>query len=188
MTAVFAQRQATVSGVIRFEDGELPQGTRVAIHQLDTNNAWAYEVESTSTLAGTFSITTDEPSSEVLRPFTSGAFPIPGFHTDYQVSPDGVNVARALTNVYTDVSGSGVFDMGEDIAYPGVLSLEDPVGFFVLLYVDQDATVTGRGVELSLAHGWNVFTVRFPSDGDAVYAVESSVNDALLDIFAPQSD
>ena len=71
--------------------------------------------------------------------------------------------------------------LGREIGIP---RLENPPGFFTLLYVDQAATLTGSGVELALSAGWNVFTVRFPEER-AVYAVGTSVEDIVLDVILP---
>ena len=93
-----------------------------------------------------------------------------------------IHVARF--NMYVDENGNSVFDRVQDKWYIGIPRLENPPGFFTLLYVDQAATLTGSGVELQLSAGWNVFTVRFPDDR-AVYAVGTSVEDIVLDVILP---
>ena len=83
--------------------------------------------------------------------------------------------------MYVDQNGNGLFDRVVDRFYIGIASLEAPVGFFTLLYVDKAATITGGGSELKLNPGWNVFTVRFP-DEQATYAVVPAVDDIVLDV------
>ena len=54
-----------------------------------------------------------------------------------------------------------------------------------MLYVDRDAVIKGsEDIVLNLAEGWNIYTVRFPSD-ETVFQIEALVDDALLDIFIP---
>ncbi|HEX7021913.1 MAG TPA: hypothetical protein VF171_03580, partial [Trueperaceae bacterium] len=120
-----------------------------------------------------------------LRPFRGGAAPLPGLQTEYSVAPSSVRFARALTPVYLDNNGNGAFDRLQDTPYLGVPSLENPVGFFTLIYVDQDATLSGRGTQLQFRKGWNVFTVRFPQGGEPRYQATASVEDVVLDVFVP---
>lgn len=101
------------------------------------------------------------------------------------MSPDDVSFLQGRVNMYVDNDESGMFERVSDAFYVGVSSLADPVGFFSLLYVDRDATLTGGGVELELSEGWNVFTVRFPGDGEAQYAVSSQAEDLVLTAVLP---
>lgn len=179
----FAQTGAPLSGIVKSEE-PLADNTRVAIHVVDADNVWGLEVASVVPIGGTFEVTPASVPAGELRPFRSGSVILPGIQNEYRVLPDGVNVAVARFNMYVDDNGNGVFDRLLDRWYIGVPSLESPVGFFTLLYVDRDATLSGAGVELSLVPGWNVFTVRFPS-GEPVYAIVSSVDDIVLDVFLP---
>jgi len=179
----FAQQGSPLSGIIKSED-ELAAATRVAIHVVDADNVWGHEVASVVPVGGTFRITPESvPASEMVA-FRSGSVILPGLQNEYRVTPDGVNVAVARFNMYVDENGNGVFDRVQDKWYIGIPGLENPFGFFTLLYVDQPATLTGAGVELQLSAGWNVFTVRFPDDR-AVYEIVSSVDDIVLDVILP---
>lgn len=179
----FSQQQATLSG--RIESlGELPQTARVGVHVIDAEGVTLAEVASVRPVASTFSLTTTTPSSTLLQPFSAGAVLLPGLQNEYQVTPDGAQFARAVTKVYDDTNTNSNFDNPEnDPVYLGVASVENPVGFFVLLYVDQPVTLNGRGQTLDMAAGWNVFTVRFPEEGRASYDATASIQDILLDIF-----
>jgi hypothetical protein len=178
-----AQQGAPLSGIVQSEDELAPQ-TRVAIHVVDADNVWGLEVASVVPVGGTFRITPDAVPASELVAFRSGAVILPGLQNEYRVTPEGVNVAVARFNMYVDENGNSVFDRVQDKWYIGIPRLENPPGFFTLLYVDQAATLTGSGVELQLSAGWNVFTVRFPDDR-AVYAVGSSVEDIVLDVILP---
>jgi len=182
-TAAAAQSPAPLSGIVQSEEA-LAEGTRVAIHVVDADNVWGYEVASVEPVGGTFTVTPAEVPVGELRPFRSGAVILPGLQNEYRVTPDGVNVAVARFNMYVDDNGNGVFDRLQDKFYVGVAQLEDPLGFFTLLYVDRAATLTGSGVELQLQPGWNVFTVRFPADRPE-FAVVSAVDDIVLDVVLP---
>jgi len=182
-TAAAAQSPAPLSGIVQSEEA-LAEGTRVAIHVVDADNVWGHEVASVEPVGGTFTVTPAEVPAGELRPFRSGAVILPGLQNEYRVTPDGVNVAVARFNMYVDDNGNGVFDRLQDKFYVGVAQLEDPLGFFTLLYVDRAATLTGSGVELQLQPGWNVFTVRFPADRPE-FAVVSSVDDIVLDVVLP---
>lgn len=183
--SALAQQQATVSGLIQTEE-ELPAGARVGVHVVNRDGVTLAEVSSAPVVGGTFSVTTAAPPEDVLQPFRSGAVTLPGLQNEYRVTPEGVNFARALTKVYVDNNDSGGFDgLGNDTGYLGIASVESPTGFFVLLYVDKDATLAGRGAELELKQGWNIFTVRFPGEEETVYEISSELNDALLDVFVP---
>ena len=183
---VFAQQSATVSGTVQ-TDGELPENTRVGVHVINLEGVWGDEVATTSPNAGDFSVEIgQEVAADALTPFNGGVVPLPGLQSDYSVSPDNVNFTRAQTNVYLDENGSGTFERNTDIPYLGVVNLAEPSGFFVVLYVDRDATLSAQGQDLSLTQGWNVFTVRFSQQGEASYEVEPVVNDAVLDVFSPE--
>lgn len=183
--AVLAQQQATLSGIIKTDD-EMHEATRVAIHIVDRDNVWRSEIATVSPVAGTFSITLSEMPTTELSPLRSGAILLPGLQNEYTVTPaEGVNYAQARINMYVDMNGTGTFDRVTDAFYIGLASLENPTGFFSLIYVDQPVTISGRGVDLNFAAGWNIFTVRFPNDGDPVYSVQASVEDAVMDVFLP---
>ena len=81
-----------------------------------------------------------------------------------------------------------MFDRVADEFYMGLASLENPqgVGFFSLIYVDKDVTVSGAGQELNLKAGWNIFTFRLPEDGEETYAVSATLDDVVLDVFLPE--
>ncbi|UCH25780.1 MAG: hypothetical protein JSV66_17940 [Trueperaceae bacterium] len=180
-----AQQSARVSGLVNVEDG-IVAGTRVAIHLVDSDGVWGYEVDSVLPVAGTFSVTVEPLPSEELRPFRSGAAVLPGLQNEYLVTPDDVNFAQARVHMYVDQNDNELFDREIDDFYIGVLSLEDPVGFFSLLYVDRDATMTAIGVELTLRPGWNIFSVRFPEGASGpVYDIGPLVDDAVMDVFLP---
>ncbi len=188
-SAAFAQQSAELSGIVKSEQA-LPDGTRVAIHVVDNNNVWGLEVASVAPVGGTFKLTAKPIPQDQLRPFRSGGVLLPGLQNEYTVRPaaagstDQVMFAVGRINMYVDKNGNGVFDRVTDPWFIGVPSLENPVGFFTLLYVDRDAVLTGGGTELQLTKGWNVFTVRFPGD-KPVYAVQNNVNDIVLDVFLP---
>ena len=176
----WAQSGAVMSGIVK-SDGPLAEGTRVAIHIVDSDNVWGLEVTSVAPVGGTFRVTPGAVPADQLKPFRSGSVLLPGLQNEYRVNESDVNVAVARFNMYVDQNGNGVFDRVVDRFYIGLASLEAPVGFFTLLFVDKPATLTGGGSELQLAAGWNVFTVRFPDD-TAVYAITSSVEDIVLDV------
>lgn len=179
-TLAVAQTEAVMSGIVKSE-GPLAEGTRVAIHVVDNDNVWGLEVASVVPVGGTFRVTPGPVPPEQLRPFRSGSVILPGLQNEYRVAPDDVNVAVARFNMYVDQNGNEVFDRVVDRFYIGIASLESPVGFFTLLYLDKAATLTGGGVELALKPGWNVFTVRFPAD-KASYAAVTTVEDIVLDV------
>ena len=183
VAAASAQQDATMSGIVTSEE-PLADGTRVAIHVVDSDNVWGLEVASVVPVGGTFRILPGEVPADQLRPFRSGSVVLPGLQNEYRVAPDDVNVAVARFNMYVDENGNEVFDRVHDRWYIGVPRLEDPIGFFSLLYLDRDATLVGGGVELELRSGWNVFTVRFPQDA-ATYAVVASIEDVVLDVILP---
>lgn len=179
----WAQSGAVMSGIVK-SDGPLAEGTRVAIHIVDSDNVWGLEVTSVAPVGGTFRVTPGAVPADQLKPFRSGSVLLPGLQNEYRVNESDVNVAVARFNMYVDDNGNGVFDRLQDKFYVGVAQLEDPLGFFTLLYVDRAATLTGSGVELQLQPGWNVFTVRFPADRPE-FAVVSAVDDIVLDVVLP---
>lgn len=187
-STAFAQQTAELSGIVKSQQ-PLPNGTRVAILVVNNNNVWGLEVASVTPVGGTFRIATKSIPDNQLRPFLGGAVLLPGLQNEYTVkAADGsdqtVNFAVGRINMYVDKNGNGVFDKVTDPWFIGVPSLEKPVGFFSLLYVDRDAVLAGGGAQLQLKKGWNVFTVRFPGD-KPVYAVQQSVSDIVLDVFLP---
>jgi len=183
VAVAFSQTGAPLSGIVQSEE-ELAANTRVAIHVVDADNVWGLEVASVEPVGGTFRVDPEPVPANEMVPFRSGAVILPGLQNEYRVSPEGVNVAVGRFNMYVDENGNGVFDRVQDKWYIGVPRLEQPLGFFTLLYVDQDATLTGSGVELPLTQGWNVFTVRFPEER-AVYEIVRSVEDIVLDVILP---
>jgi hypothetical protein len=184
-----AQQQATLSGIARIKDANgqeaTPANTKVAIHIVDRDNAWQREIASVTPTAGTFSIQTAAVNADELSPFRNGSVLLPGLQNEYTVAPEGVNFAKGQLNMYVDTDGNNVFDRASDSVFIGVASVDNPIGFFTLVYVDQAATITGKGVTLEFAPGWNVYTVRYPDNGDPVYAVQSTVDDVLMDVFLP---
>jgi hypothetical protein len=180
----FAQQQATLSGIAKIQ-GETPPNTKVAIHIVDRDNAWQREIASSTPTAGTFSIQTAAVNPEELAPFRNGTVLLPGLQNEYTVAPEGVNYAKGQINMYVDANSNNLFDRASDNVFIGVASLDSPIGFFTLVYVDQDTTVTGKGATLNFAAGWNVFTVRYPDGGEPTYAVQPAIDDVLMDVFLP---
>lgn len=180
---VAAQRSATLSGIIESED-PLVEGSRVAIHVVDADNVWGREVASVAPVAGTFSITAEPLPAEELRPFRSGAVIFPGLQNEYRVEPSDANYGRGRVNMYVDLNGNQVFDRIADAFYVGIATLEQPIGYFSLVYVDRPVSLIGTGAQVDLERGWNVFTVRFPEEGTA-YAAPGIVDDIVLDVFLP---
>lgn len=178
-----AQQAATVEGFVRME-GEIPANTRVGIHIIDLDGNTLSELTSTALVAGTFSMTTPQTEVEPLAPLRDGAVPLPGLQSEYRVSPEGVSYARAVTRVYVDNDGSGTFTPGTDAGFVSIATLESG-GFYVLLYVDGDATLTGRGATVELRQGWNVFTIQPGAEGELQYAAVARVDDIVLDTFRP---
>lgn len=181
-SAATAQQAVTIGGFVRME-GAVPEDTRVGVHVIDLDGNTLEELASTGLVAGTFSMTT--PSARpMLSPFTDGAVPLPGLQSDYRVSPTGVNYARAVTKVYTDSDESGDYTPGVDGGFVSIATLESG-GFFVLLFVDQDATLTGRGASVDLLEGWNVFAVQAGAEGELRFVALERVDDIVLDTFRP---
>ena len=182
----FAQQSASVAGTVQTE-GELPENARVGVHVVNLEGVWGDEIATATPDAGSFSVDiTEEVAPDALAPFDGSVVPLPGLQSEYNVSPSGVNFTRAQTDVYIDNNGNDTFDRETDTPYLGVINLEEPSGFFVVLYVDQDATLSAQGQSLELAQGWNLFTVRFSPEGEASYEVTPAVEDAVLDVFSPE--
>lgn len=181
-SAALAQQTVTMAGVVLAEEG-LPEGTRLGVQVLDENNAWALEVASTVPVAGTFALEPEAVPAEYLRPFESGAVLLPGIQNEYLVEPQGVQFTQASLAMYFDRDGNGVWSRQpqRDPYYLALSQVDDPIGFFTLLYVDQDTTLRGSEVTVELPHGWNVFTVRFPASGP-VYSAASDVGDVTLEV------
>ncbi len=181
----FAQQEASLGGIIELVEGEAPEGTRVAIHIIDRDSVWQREIASALPTAGSFTVNTQPVTPEELLPFRSGAVLLPGLQNEYTVSPEDVNFAQARINMYVDANQNGVFDRTSDATYIGIASLEEPTGFFSILYVDKDVTLTGKGATLSLTAGWNIITFLFPKDADPVYQVQPTVSNILMNVFLP---
>ena len=183
LPAAFAQQGAVFSGLVQSTE-DLAENTLVAIHVVDADNVWGLQVDSVVPVAGTFRLTPGAIPSEHLRPFRSGSVILPGLQNEYRVAPEDVNVAVARINMYVDENGNDVFDRLVDRTYIGITNLDNPIGFYTLLYVDKAATLTAAGVELQMQAGWNVFTVRFTGEGaPPEYEVVTNVDDAVLDVF-----
>ena len=181
----FAQQQATLSGIIKTET-EAPAEARVAIHVVDRDGLPLVEVDNAVPIANTFSINTTELSSDALSSLRSGSILLPGLQNEYTISPnEGVNFALARINMYIDSNANETLDFLIDPTYLGIASLEEPIGFFTLIYVDQAVTFSGRGVDLVLEPGWNIYTVRYPTDGDPSYTIQAAVSDIVMDVFLP---
>ena len=181
----FAQRQATLSGIIKTET-EAPSEARVAIHVVDRDGLPLDEVGNAVPIANTFSINTKELTEEILSSLRSGSILLPGLQNEYTISPtEGVSYALARINMYIDSNANETLDFLIDPTYLGIASLEEPIGFFTLIYVDQAVTFSGRGVDLALEPGWNIYTVRYPTDGDPSYTIQAAVNDIVMDVFLP---
>ena len=183
LAAAQEPQSATLSGIIESEDA-LVDASRVAIHVVDADNVWGREVASVAPVSGTFSITAEPLAPEELRPFRSGAVVLPGLQNEYRVEPSDANYARGRINMYVDSNGNQVFDRIADAFYVGIATLQEPIGYFSLLYVDRPVSLIGTGARVDLVAGWNVFTVRFPDAGTA-YAARQVVDDLVLDVFLP---
>ncbi len=182
----FAQQEVTVGGLVQTE-GELPEAARVGVHVINLEGVWGDEIATSTPEAGNFSVSVgEEVAADALTPFEGGVVPLPGLQSEYSVSPGDVNFTRAQTNVYLDENGNDTFDRDADTPYLGVVNLEEPSGFFIVLYVDKDATLSAQGQSLELSQGWNLFTVRFSQTGEASYEVVPVVEDAVLDVFSPE--
>ncbi len=185
LSVAFAQ-QVTVSGLVQTE-GELPEAARVGVHVISLEGVWGDEIATATPDGGSFSVSVGEAvPAGALTPFEGGVVPLPGLQSEYSVAPGDVNFTRAQTNVYLDENGNGTFDRDTDVPYLGVVNLEEPSGFFVVLYVDKDATLSAQGQSLALSQGWNLFTVRFSEEGEASYEIVPAVEDVVLDVFSPE--
>ena len=177
-----AQRSATLSGVIDSEE-PLPEGTRLGVQVLDADDAWRLEVGSVVPVAGSFRLETEPVPEERLRPFRSGAVLLPGLQNEYRILQDDVRFAQGSLAMYLDDDGSETWtrEPEREPFFLALAQLEEPIGFFTLMYVDRAATLSGRGVELELQPGWNVYTVRFPESGPS-YEVRATVDDVALEV------
>lgn len=182
----FAQQSATLSGVVKTPEA-MPANSFVSIHTIDKDNVWLDEISTSAVVSGTFSISTKPLDASQLVAFVNGSSALlPGLQNEYTIEPAGVNFARAVVNVYVDNNGNSHFDNVEvDAPYIGIASLDNPVGFYSLIYVDKDARIVGKGQSLDLKYGWNIFSIRFPTDAEASYAISTEVDDILLDVFLP---
>ncbi len=180
-----AQQSATIVGVITPSEA-LNSNVRMGIHLIDEGASRLVELTKITPLGGTFNISAGPVSSSLLQPFLNGVSVFPGILNEYSVSPQGVNFARAITNVYTDGNGNEQFDdPTNDPLFLGIASVDQPQGFFVMIYVDQDAQIIAKDVTLQLRTGWNIMTMRFDEGQNATYAVQSEISDAVLELFVP---
>lgn len=175
-----AQQSATVSGSIAAPEA-LPENARVGVHLVDDNGVWGREIGTAIPSEGTFSVELSG-SAEPLSPFRSAEVILPGLQNNYSLSSE-VGFTRAQLTVYLDENGNGSFDRDTDTPYLGLAGTEAPTGFFVPLYVDADTSLEAGGETLELRAGWNIFSVRFPDEGEAVYAVSNTLDAARLDVF-----
>ena len=178
-----AQTNVSLGGIIQSQD-ELPENTRVAVFQVDAEGVWGRELVTVDPIAGTFSLLLDSQDLDGLTPFRSGAVLLPGLQNEYRIAPEDTNYVLGRVNMYVDADDNGMFDRQSDSVFLGLLSLEEPIGFYNIIYVDQQATLTASGVELTLNPGWNIFTVRFAGESaPPEYSIVTSVEDAVLDVF-----
>jgi len=184
LTFASAQGSISLGGIIQSED-PLPENTRVAVFQVDADGVWGRELVTVNPIAGSFDLTLDVQDLDGQMPFRSGAILLPGLQNEYRVSPDDTQYVLGRMNMYVDSDANGQFDRQTDPVFLGLLSLEDPIGFYNLLWVDRDATLTASGgVTLELSPGWNLFTVRFPGESSPPeYRITDRVDDAVLDVF-----
>ena len=188
LTAAFlsfatAQTSVSLAGIIQSED-PLPDNTRVAVFQVDADGIWGRELVTVDHIANTFSLTLDVHDVDGLIPFRSGAVLLPGLQNEYRISPEDTNFVLGRMNMYVDSNDNGMFDRQTDSVFLGLLSLEEPIGFYNILYVDREATLTASGADLTLTPGWNIFTVRFPGDNaPPLYEIVTNVQDVILDVF-----
>lgn len=180
--AALAQQSVTLGGIIETEE-PLPDGTRLGVQVLDANDAWSHEVASVVPVGGSFELEVDGVPDELLRPFRSGSVLLPGLQNEYSVPEEGVNYAQGSLAMYLDEDGDGAWtrEPARDPFFLALSQLEAPIGFFSLVYVDAPATLVGNDVELTLAAGWNVYTVRFPENGPD-YAAQGAVDDITLEV------
>lgn len=181
--AACAQQNITLSGVVESEEA-LPDATRVSLQVLNADDAWVHEAASTTLLGGSFELDVGEaPPEEHLRTFRSGGVLLPGLQNEYRVQPEGVAVTRASLALYVDENGDGSYDREPEPEphFLALAQLDEPVGFFTALYVDQAATLEGTDATVELAQGWNVFAVRFPDTGPA-FGARASLTDVTLEV------
>src|SRR5690554_3866059 len=178
-----AQTDISLGGIIQSQD-PLPENTRVAVFQVDADGVWGRELVTVEPIANTFTFTLDSHDLDGLLPFRSGAILLPGLQNEYRIEPEDTNFVLGRVNMYVDANDNGMFDRQSDAVFLGLLSLEEPIGFYNIIYVDQQATLTASGVDLVLTPGWNIFTVRFTGDSEPpVYSIVTNVDDAVLDVF-----
>ena len=178
-----AQTSISLGGIIQSQD-PLPENTRVAVFQVDGDGVWGRELVTVDPIANTFNFTLDSQDIEGLLPFRSGAVLLPGLQNEYRISPEDAGYVLGRMNMYVDHNNNGEFNRETDSVFLGLLSLEEPIGFYNIIYVDREARLTASGVELTLNEGWNIFTVRFPGEGSAPeYEIVTNVDDAVLDVF-----
>lgn len=182
-SVTFAQSTITLSGIVQSED-DLLEHTRVAIHLIDVDNVWLSEVAGVNPLGGAFRLQPAEPLDSDLRPFRSGSVVLPGLQNEYIVTPSDVKVGVGRFQVYVDQNENEQFDRLYDRWYIGIPFLETPAGWFNLIYVDKAATISAAGAELQLEPGWNVYTVRFPTEKPE-FAIVRNVDDIVLDVTLP---
>jgi|SRR5690625_1117821 len=181
--AAAAQTDVSLGGIIQSED-ELPENTKVAVFQVDPDGVWGRELVTVEPIANSFTLTLDVHDLDGIQPFRSGAILLPGLQNEYRISPDDAGYVLGRMNMYVDRNDNGMFDRQTDSVFLGLLSLEEPIGFYNIIYVDRQATLSASDVELTLYEGWNIFTVRFPGEGSApVYENVTNVDDAVLDVF-----
>lgn len=183
-----AQQSGSIVGVITPADAAGPN-VRMGVHLIDEVRSQLVELTKATPLGGTFNLSVGPIDSSYLQPFLNGVTVFPGILNEYTVVPEGVNYARAITNVYTDGNGNEQFDDPRtDPLFLGIASVDEPQGFFVLIYVDQDAQIIARDVTLQLRSGWNIMTMRFDAEENASYAVQSAISDAVLELFVPVAE
>ena len=178
-----AQTSVSLAGIIQSED-PLPDNTRIAVFQVDADGVWGRELITVDHIANTFSLTLDVQDVDGLIPFRSGAILLPGLQNEYRIAPEDTNFVLGRMNMYVDSNDNGTFDRQSDSVFLGLLSLEEPIGFYNILYVDREATLTASGADLTLTPGWYIFTVRFPGDNTPPqYEIVTNVQDVILDVF-----
>jgi hypothetical protein len=183
-----AQSSAALSGIIE-SDAQLPDNTRVAVFQVDSRGVWGRELATAAPIAGTFSLTVspDDIGSEGLLPFQAGSVRLPGLLSEYRVAPSNVNYTIGRVNVYLDDNQSGSFEREGDGFLVGISSLENPQGYYNLIYVDRDVSMITNDMTLELKQGWNIYTFRLATETTpARYAILNSVDDVLLNQFVAE--
>lgn len=184
LSAAFAQG-VTLSGIIEASD-PLPDTTRIGIFQVDSHGVWGEELDTTAPLAGTFTLTleADDVDSNALMPFIAGSVRLPGLLSEYRVEPNNVNYTLGRVNVYLDNNQSGQFEREGDGFLVGIASLEEPQGYFNLIYVDQDVMMVAEDITLELKQGWNIYAFRLADESNAArFAIVTNIDDVLLSQF-----